>query len=570
MSISTSFLIKSVFLIILSACLSNAFFLSLISSSWLHESFSFIKERLWLLSAFCLVPLFYALFRLYRDERKSLDKKIILSMNKRTGFSILFVFLYGFLFELISFNWIQSPMVLFTDLPVAASYLIYFLVCFLSAVYYVILFIPLIIFIPSFFKKTLTLTDVLFFSVLPSVFIVIFEVILPRFFDWSYAVFFSFNPNLLVYSQYFGPSSLAVVIFWTGIVIAALLSLPGFTKRTKIISFWAILILWVLIDRVGAFIVHTKREEIASYETARVAFVQPNFHMVEGQTELLGNRLNSPSLESLIHKSFLAVKKAVDFDGIRPQLLVWPESTLSLDEMRDYKNIQLFSQLLGVPILLQDIRHMGFSSSGDLQLRSSSFIIYPDGAQSEYFDKWILMPFGEYVPFEDVIPGLGSFFRKMIFRLTPFERGQVPTVLPIDPKWFVAPLICFDSIDSKLPREQTLNHASFFINQANFMWMGKSTAGQLFSLFIARARAAENGRSLFVVSNSGPSVAFNPIGETILPPSESLTEAYGFVDLPIQKSKTPYTEYDPWLFLGAMIFLFMISIFWLKKRRLVL
>lgn len=175
------------------------------------------------------------------------------------------------------------------------------------------------------------------------------------------------------------------------------------------------------------------------------------------------------------------------------------------------------------------------------------------------------MPFGEMFPMEKTFPILGKWYRSLFKNPSKLEVGTSYQSLPYNEKDFVAPLICFDSIEQKLPYLQAKKgHASIFVNQANFVWMVDSNAGTEFSM-LDRARSIENARSSILVSNTGPTVAFDPLGRIILPPSQLLVQKTGFIDLPIYEGKTlfSYVYYFPLLISGILVFGYYAAMFFL-------
>jgi apolipoprotein N-acyltransferase len=166
------------------------------------------------------------------------------------------------------------------------------------------------------------------------------------------------------------------------------------------------------------------------------------------------------------------------------------------------------------------------------------------------------MPFGEAVPLEDSFPWLGDLVRDNVNNVSKLGRGTAVDALAYSPLDAVAPLICFDAISSELTRAQsTRGNATIYINQANFLWMWKSTAAYQF-VQLGRFRAVENGRSFILSANTGPSAAFTPSGELAAKPLNLMSRGFSSTKLPVFENKTLFAEWGekPLVLLGLIAF----------------
>jgi apolipoprotein N-acyltransferase len=138
--------------------------------------------------------------------------------------------------------------------------------------------------------------------------------------------------------------------------------------------------------------------------------------------------------------------------------------------------------------------------------RNTLFAITASGAISAIYDKWHLVPFGEYQPTWlpipiQVVPGGG------------FARGPGPETLRIPGVPPVGPLICYEAI---FPGE-VVNEADrpdWMVNVTNDAWFGTST-GPRQHLAAARLRAVEEGLPLLRAANTGITIAFDSRGHEI-------------------------------------------------------
>ncbi|OEJ64345.1 apolipoprotein N-acyltransferase [Magnetovibrio blakemorei] len=143
-----------------------------------------------------------------------------------------------------------------------------------------------------------------------------------------------------------------------------------------------------------------------------------------------------------------------------------------------------------------------------------------DGALTAHYDKFHLVPFGEYVPFADWLP-----LDKITQGQGGFTPGAGPRTLMLKGLPPVAPLICYEVI---FPHAITdpLQRPQWILNLTNDAWYGK-TAGPHQHFVSARLRAVEEGLPLVRVAFTGISAIVDAYGRVreSLPLSEK-----GFID----------------------------------------
>lgn len=500
-------------------------------------------EFLSVLLPIALIPIFFVIFSI-SNERKKITK------------SIFYLWLFGLSIQLPAFFWITQPILFFSTLANYIAYPLYVLICALTSLYFPILFSPIIWHIHR--NKPISKISPLLFSFI----LTFFEISIPCFFNWTFGSLMYSQVYVSQLSSLFGFNTASVFIFFTSLSIAKSLFL--FEKKYFLKVASLNVFIWISIISFGAYRIHSFDDILKNSKTTRIAFVQPNFTFNSiASLPLPSKDSQIQSLDRLLEMSSEAIDKSVLKDGKKPDLLVWPESgapDIFLLSKEQIDKVTNFSKQTHVPVLVQalqwkleDITQLGIYNS---PLWSSSVIVNENGLQKDYFQKWVPMPFGEMFPMERTFPILGKWYRSIFSNPSKLEVGTSYQSLPYNKTDFVAPLICFDSIEQKLPYLQSKKgNASIFVNQANFVWMVDSNAGSEFSM-LDRARSIENARSSIMVSNTGPTVAFDPLGRIILPPSAQLTQATGFIDLPIYTGKTlfSYVYYFPLLILGILAF----------------
>jgi apolipoprotein N-acyltransferase len=138
-------------------------------------------------------------------------------------------------------------------------------------------------------------------------------------------------------------------------------------------------------------------------------------------------------------------------------------------------------------------------------------VIDHDGSVLSVYDKLHLVPFGEYLPFQDWMEKLG------FIQLTKVQGGFIPGVVrkpmevPGAPP--VLPLICYEAV---FPSQAAARgeRPGWMINLTNDGWFGIST-GPYQHLQQARLRAIEQGLPLVRAANTGVSAVIDPLGRFV-------------------------------------------------------
>lgn len=170
------------------------------------------------------------------------------------------------------------------------------------------------------------------------------------------------------------------------------------------------------------------------------------------------------------------------------------------------------------------------------------------------YDKHRLVPFGEYLPLENIVEKTGV--KSLVHVGDGFSPGPRPAPLDLPNAPRVQPLICYESLYPGFTSEAG-GRAGWIVNISNDAWFGRSS-GPLQHLNLASYRGIEEGLPIVRATPTGVSGVIDPYGrmspENRLDPGES-----GVIDarLPAALAPTLYSRLGDslfWLLIGLSVF----------------
>jgi apolipoprotein N-acyltransferase len=197
-----------------------------------------------------------------------------------------------------------------------------------------------------------------------------------------------------------------------------------------------------------------------------------------------------------------ALAKLPDVSGQR--LVIWPESPMNFTYAADkpFQDwVAKFATENRTSLIFNSLEPAGPNA-----YYNSAMLVNQDGRMIAQYDKIRLMPFGEYVPLPQWLPGT-SLINTIVGEFTP---GEKYTVMPVG-DYRVGVFICIESAYPWIPRRLTNEGADVLINISNDGYLGP-TAVMRQHLANAIFRAVENGRPVLRVTNSGVSALINERG----------------------------------------------------------
>lgn len=222
----------------------------------------------------------------------------------------------------------------------------------------------------------------------------------------------------------------------------------------------------------------------------------------------------------------------------KPDLIVWPEAAIpfyySLDQINSefVNNIARSTQsplLIGSPYL--EVKNKVRTSY------NSAYLIAADGQTLGRYDKIHLVPFGEFVPFQDIL----WFINKMVEGIGNFGRGREVGVFDLK-GYKLGISICYEIIFPDLVRQSVDRGAQFLVNITNDAWFGKSAASYQHMDMVA-LRAVENRVPIVRAANTGITGTIDPTGN-IRQTTRLFETTLVITDIhPNQSEKTFYSRY---------------------------
>ncbi len=257
----------------------------------------------------------------------------------------------------------------------------------------------------------------------------------------------------------------------------------------------------ILIATIYIYGYHRLHHKITSSFNYKIRIIQPN----------LSNHVKSYS-----HDMYVRMNRYIDLslqgDIHDIDLIIWPETAINMP--LDHSNIQSLRSFFNVLPKNTSV------ATGIMRINETTYqnyfnsfaIINYKSEMLAYYDKHILAPFGEFIPFKkylsflDPITQIDNELMPSTSEHKTIKVGSMPRVLP---------LICYESIFTDYIINAThLEHPKWLVVITNDKWFGLSSGAYQHAL-ISRVRAIEAGIPMIVSANSGISYITDSYG-TIL------------------------------------------------------
>lgn len=211
-------------------------------------------------------------------------------------------------------------------------------------------------------------------------------------------------------------------------------------------------------------------------------------------------------------------------------LVIWPETAVNflLDQADEV--LPVMSEAADAPLI------MGIQRREGTRFYNSLTTIAPGGRVTQVYDKFHLVPFGEYIPWGDTLArfGITAFAAQAGNGYTP---GPGPQLMRAPGAPDFQPLICYEAIFPQHLRALD-QRPGWLLQATNDAWFGR-ISGPYQHLAQARLRAIETGLPMVRAANTGVSAVIDARGQ--IRASLPLNEA-GKIDAPLPGALPP----TPW------------------------
>ena len=300
---------------------------------------------------------------------------------------------------------------------------------------------------------------------------------------------------------------------------------------------------------------HARVRSYRAAESVRVALVQPNI----GSEEKWDTAQQERTIRALARLSGLAVEQ-----DPKPDLLIWPETALPFYVRLETPKLQRLFELVhgwNVPLLVGYPDATLSLSGGGVVTHNAAGLVLPSGTIALQYEKIHLVPFGERIPFQGLLPFLG----KIDLGQAEWTPGTKPVIFPFKHAPFGV-LICFESIFPELSRDYAVDGARFLVNITNDEWFGPTAAPRQHA-DMAILRCVEQEMGMARCANTGISMVIDPVGR-VTRRSPLFREAVVTGDVALGSEPTLFRLWGDWLTalcLGLVLVLMLLG--WYRPLR---
>ncbi|AAX75427.1 MULTISPECIES: apolipoprotein N-acyltransferase [Brucella] len=238
----------------------------------------------------------------------------------------------------------------------------------------------------------------------------------------------------------------------------------------------------------------------------------------------------------------------------RPDVIVWPETAIPYILESTPQALAHIGDALqeGQVLLAGAVREEKGADGGEPRYYNSIYTIDDRGRIVSTADKVHLVPFGEYLPFESFLRGLG--LQEVVEMPGGFTAGTTRHALAVKDGRSFLPLICYEAI---FPDELGYEGAgaSAIINVTNDAWYG-DTPGPYQHFRQAQVRAVEQGLPLIRAANNGLSAIVDTYGRIT---GSLALDAVGVVDSYLPSPRDPFWGRPPGWIQTVLILLTLLA-----------
>ena len=275
-----------------------------------------------------------------------------------------------------------------------------------------------------------------------------------------------------------------------------------------------------------------------------------------------------PTMDGIVNSIIVYARASLPLME-KADIILWPECAVPIPYRADYQIAADFRKVVSrfsIPLLLGTL---DYTPEGNTT--NSALLIAPSGVITAKYDKYHRVPFGEYVPFRDLLPE--SWVKA-------FDMGRDladgKTLMPIAVKEGIScgTAICYEGVFSYVTNAFARNGANVLAALSNDVWYPESSEPEQ-HLANAVIRCVETSLPMVRCGNNGGSgvvtergVFTQYIGTAAARPELLREKASGVVTVTVERTPemTFAVKYENMLIYLATLLLLAETLFFCKKR----
>ena len=367
-------------------------------------------------------------------------------------------------------------------------------------------------------------------------------------------LFTGFPWNLWAYSLSWSTEILQTLnlvgLFAFNLIVITIFTLPiiflyKFSAIKKFCIFLFIIILILGVYIYGSYEINKNKNFLETInEKVNVKIISPNFGLEYG--------LSIDQIEKKLKKLI----KYSEPNSDKKTLFIWPEGVFG---GYNYNDILIFNNLLKKNFSTNHYIIFGINKLDEKTglFYNSLLLVNNEFEIIQQYNKQKLVPFGEFLPFENLLNKLG--LKKITEGHGSFQKGYKKNNIQID-QLNILPLICYEIIFPSLIQSANIN-TNLIVNISEDAWFG-NTIGPDQHYAKSIFRAIEKDTFLLRSANQGISAIINNKGKPVKRLERNET---GNIEIEVPLIKSDNNKNDLIFFVLLITYLFIFNFYKIKK-----
>ncbi len=274
-------------------------------------------------------------------------------------------------------------------------------------------------------------------------------------------------------------------------------------------------------------------------------WVTPNFESKTKVALIQGNV--DQALKWLPSQRWPTIMKYTDLtrENWDADIIIWPEAAIPAFE---FEISSFLSNLDSAAKMNNSAVITGVVNQGEDRQFYNSILTVGNTQYGDYsydmeqrYHKHHLLPFGEFVPFEDILRPIAPFFN---LPMSSFSQGEFIQANIDAQGRKMAPALCYEIIFNEQVRQNVTEETDFILTLSNDAWFGNSI-GPLQHMEIAQMRALELGKPVIRSTNNGLTAVTDHLGNITAQIPQFETGVLR-AEVTSTSGQTPYRQFGTW------------------------